>query len=102
MKTCNDCILEGTDACSRGNNSKICERFLTVNKIDASEMHLKPISFEIKEFFNTNLQRLWILDAEQFYDKMVWLFQDYGKRFSDSRTAIIEWLNSEVKDESSC
>lgn len=37
------------------------------------------------------------LDAEQLYDKIIWLFHDYGKRFTDSRTAIIEWLNSEAE-----
>ena len=49
MKTCNDCILEGTDACSRGNNLAICERFMHTTRIDASEMHLKPITFDIVE-----------------------------------------------------
>ena len=100
MKTCNDCILEGTDACSRGNNLAICERFMKSTRIDASLISVKPISFAKEEKMNSNLRMLKDLDAEQLYDKMVWLFKDYGKRFSDSRAAIIEWLNREVDDES--
>ena len=70
---------------------------LVSGSIDASKMQLKPIAFYTGEPMNTNLRMLKDLDAEQLYDKMVWLFQDYGRRFADSRAGIIEWLNSEVK-----
>lgn len=29
---------------------------------------------------------------EEIYDLMKWLFFDYGLRYTDSRTTIIEWL----------
>lgn len=45
----------------------------------------------------TNQQTLATLSAEEFYDKIMWLLHDYGKRYSDSRLAIIEWLQKEIK-----
>lgn len=81
------------------NRDVLCEDLVS-NTIDASKIKIKPIAFYTGESMNTNLRMLKDLDAEQLYDKMVWLFQDYGKRFTDSRASIIEWLNSEVeKDE---
>lgn len=108
MKTCDECYLVDTDACPQGgraNDNRMCKDILksilpVPCKIDASLISVKPISFAAEEKMNTNLRMLKDLDAEQLYDKMVWLFQDYGKRFTDSRASIIEWLNSEVeKDE---
>lgn len=83
MKTCDECFLVDTDACPQGGRSN--DNIISV----------KPISFCSEKLLYTNKQMLSQMDTEQLYDKLVWLFQDYGKRFSDSRTAIIEWLNSE-------
>lgn len=67
-------------------------------KMDASLISVKSISFCSEKPLYTNKQMLSQMDTEQLYDKMVWLFHDYGKRFTDSRTAIIEWLNSEAAE----
>ena len=32
---------------------------------------------------------------EETYDFLVWLLNDYGMRFTDSRQAVIEWLRGE-------
>ena len=47
----------------------------------------------------TNQKNLLTLTAEEFYDKIMWLLHDYGKRYTDSRIAIVEWLDSEVENE---
>lgn len=54
--------------------------------------------YKTKSEKNTNQKKLSTLTAEECYNKMVWLFQDYGKSFQDSRAAIIEWLNSEAAE----
>lgn len=41
----------------------------------------------------TNKDWLYTLDAEQFYDMLMWLITDYGKRFNNTRLAIIAWLD---------
>lgn len=46
----------------------------------------------------TNKEWLATLSAEECYNKMVWIFQEYGRRFGDSRLAIIEWLQAESED----
>lgn len=33
--------------------------------------------------------------AEEQYDFLWWLMQDYGMRFTDTRSAVIEWLRGE-------
>ena len=33
--------------------------------------------------------------AEEQYDFLWWLMQDYGIRFTDTRSAVIEWLRGE-------
>lgn len=107
MKTCDECYLVDTDACPQGgraNDNKMCEDLLrnilpVPHKIDASLISVKPISFCSEKPLYTNKQMLSQMESEQLYDKMVWLFQDYGKRFTDSRTAIIEWLNSEGNED---
>lgn len=107
MKTCDECYLVDTDACPQGgrsNDNRMCKDLLKYTlpipcKIDASLISVKPISFYSEKPLYTNKQMLSQMDTEQLYDKLVWLFQDYGKRFTDSRTAIIEWLNSERRDD---
>lgn len=47
----------------------------------------------------TNQQMLATISAEEFYDKIMWILHEYGKRYTDSRIAITEWLDSEVEDE---
>lgn len=46
----------------------------------------------------TNQQTLATLSAEKFYDTIMWLLHEYGKRYTDSRLAIIEWLKSDALD----
>ena len=46
----------------------------------------------------TNQEKLSTITAEEFYDKIMWLLHEYGKRYADSRLAIMEWLDSEVED----
>ena len=43
----------------------------------------------------TNKEWMATLTAEEFYDMMKWLTHLYSKQFTDSRFAIIEWLNKE-------
>ena len=46
----------------------------------------------------TNQEKLSTITAEEFYDKIMWLLHEYGKYYTDSRLAIIEWLQAESKD----
>lgn len=46
----------------------------------------------------TNQEKLSTITAEEFYDKIWWLLHEYGKRYTDSRLAIIEWLQAESED----
>ena len=66
------------------------------------ETGIKP-PYGVKELLaerkRTNQQMLATISAEEFYDKIMWLLHDYGKRYSNSRIAIVEWLDSEVEDE---
>lgn len=43
----------------------------------------------------TNKEWMATLTAEEFYDTMEWLIRVYSKQFTDSRLAIIEWLDKE-------
>jgi hypothetical protein len=45
----------------------------------------------------TNKQAMVNLSDEAFFDKWHWLTHVYGKRHTDSRIAIIEWLGKEAK-----
>ena len=49
-----------------------------------------------KEWMNT-------LDAERFFETMMWLINNYGMRFDNTRLAIIAWLDkpneSEAEDD---
>lgn len=40
----------------------------------------------------TNQEWMCSLSAEEFLDQALWLLKDYGKRYTDSEPAIIEWL----------
>ena len=40
----------------------------------------------------TNQEWMCSLTAKEFLDKMLWLLKDYGKGWTDSEPAIIEWL----------
>ena len=55
-------------------------RHINLNKL--------AIILEKAEKQSTNKDKLIDLPSEDLYDKMVWLFHDYGKRFTDSRSAI--------------
>lgn len=46
----------------------------------------------------TNQEKLSTITAEEFFDKIMWLLHEYGKRYTDSRLAIIEWLQTESED----
>lgn len=45
----------------------------------------------------TNQQTLATLSADACYSMIMWML-DYGKKFADSRLAIIEWLQSDSLD----
>lgn len=40
----------------------------------------------------TNQEKMCKLSPEDFYEKLYWLFTTYGKTFTNSRTALIDWL----------
>ena len=47
----------------------------------------------------TNLEALGnYATPERAYYILKWLWTDYAKRYSDSKIAIIDWLNAENKD----
>ena len=41
----------------------------------------------------TNKEMLAELDNEQWYDIVDWLFHDYGRGFTSTKGAIIQWLD---------
>ena len=45
----------------------------------------------------TNQQYLADLPPEDCYEVMNWLFQHYGRRYTDTRKAIIDWMYREVQ-----
>ena len=45
----------------------------------------------------TNQQYLADLPPEECYDVIYWLFHDYGRRYNDTRHAVIDWMYREVK-----
>lgn len=66
------------------------------------ETEIKPpcgVKELLAERKRTNQQMLATISAEEFYDKIMWLLHDYGKRYQNSRLSITEWLESEVEDE---
>lgn len=69
--------------------------------IEPKEAEIKPpcgVKELLAERKRTNQQMLATISAEEFYDKIIWLFHDYGKRYSNSRLSITEWLDSEVEE----
>ena len=42
-----------------------------------------------------NKEYLSTVSAEEWYDVVQWLFHKYGKRYTESRGAIMEWLEME-------
>ena len=46
----------------------------------------------------TNQEAMSKLSPEEFYKRMHWLITNYAFQFTDSRLAIIEWLQKENKD----
>lgn len=45
----------------------------------------------------TNKEWMTTLTAEQFWEVMMWLIKDYGRRFTHTQLAVISWLDSEHK-----
>lgn len=45
----------------------------------------------------TNKEHLATLSAEDWYDRVYSLTHDYGRQFTDTRHAVIDWLNQEYK-----
>lgn len=45
----------------------------------------------------TNLEHLSSLTSEEAYEIMRWLFFEYGRMYTLTREAIIEWLEKEVE-----
>ena len=52
-----------------------------------------------KELCLTNKEAMLKLSNEAFFDKWYWLTHEYGKGFTDTRTAVIEWLGQEAKQD---
>lgn len=50
----------------------------------------------------TNKQVMAQLPDEQFFAKIEWLLHDYGKNYTDTRSAVIDWLGKEAKSENAC
>lgn len=46
----------------------------------------------------TNQEKLSAITAEEFFDKIMWLLHEYGKRYSNSKLAITEWLQAESEE----
>ena len=43
----------------------------------------------------TNKEWLATLNADDWWEKVDWLFHDYGMRWDNTRLAIIDWLEEE-------
>lgn len=50
----------------------------------------------------TNKQVMAQLPDEQFFAKIEWLLHDYGKNYTDTRLAVIDWLGKEAKSWNTC
>ena len=46
----------------------------------------------------TNKEWLATLSPNEWYKKVHWLFHEYGKRYTDTYLAVIEWLEEEHID----
>lgn len=47
----------------------------------------------------TNKDYLADLYADDFYDVICWLWFDWGRQWTDTRIAIIQWLNAKYNEE---
>lgn len=47
----------------------------------------------------TNKEWLAALSAEEWYQTIHWLYYVYGKRWTDTRLAILDWLEEEHIEE---
>ena len=47
----------------------------------------------------TNQEMLAKIPADKCYEKIMWLITNYGKRFIQSSTGVIEWLEAEANEE---
>ena len=59
------------------------------------------LSYQEKRMYQaplTNQQMLATISAAEFLAKIDWPFHNYGKRYTDSNLAIMEWLDSEVEE----
>lgn len=46
----------------------------------------------------TNKEWLSTLSAEDWYSTVYWLFYVYGKRYTDTYSAVLSWLNETHND----
>ena len=70
--------------------------------IEAFDMAIRALEQELaidmmREKGITNQEYIANLPPEKFWDSIVWLQREYGKRYADSRRAILDWLSAEVK-----
>lgn len=47
----------------------------------------------------TNKEWLATLSPDRWYVAVHWLFHDYGKRYTDTYTAVVEWLDENFDPE---
>lgn len=62
---------------------------------ESLDMAIKALEQEPK----TNQEYIATLSPTEFWNKIRWLQKDYGARYLDSYTAIIEWLSAERSGE---
>ena len=80
------------------------EKGITVNGSEASQILIDavkkgtPLS-KGKEVFMTNQEWLSHISPEEWVRAIHWLYHDYGTRFADSESAIIQWLRQDIREE---
>ena len=47
----------------------------------------------------TNKEAMCKLPDDKFFSEIEWLLHDYGRNFTDTRSAVIQWLGKEMKGE---
>lgn len=45
----------------------------------------------------TNQKAMCKLSPEEFWEKMMWLLHDYGRQYTSTELAVIEWLKQEAE-----
>ena len=50
----------------------------------------------------TNKEAMCLLPDAQFFAKIEWLLHDYGRNYTDTRLAVIDWLGQEAKRGNEC